>query len=504
MLKSSDSVCFTSLLRIFATIVSLSGLLCLLRFVSNISFSEPLQLLTSGSEELSFLSLWKFVHHQPVYIDPHKIPFSLSCFNWLFYVVYGMLTKAVLFFARISDPWIPTIGRLISLFFSVLGLIIARKTLVVLCRHPSKKMNLFFLLVPFYLFFGPLTAFWHLTARPDIAAVVFELLAFYIFIKEFENRPTRAALTATLFAFIAWSFKQVNISVFLSLMIFCFIYYRRAAWMMGLMLASLCSLVVWLGGPDYRENAILFFPKSGFSNALVSKHFLYYIVQSLFAIPGYVAMGTVFFFKTFRDRILGEKKYQFCFLTAVVTSLYGGATSQKIGASENYFIPASIFAAFFCLLFLSDIVQDRIPKIFHISFYFSASINILVLLLILFGIKQHVSLRFQHKAYSELLKCTESLPRPVFSQTPYLNLPWMLGGENFVIVDQRLVGDEHKGVYERGGIRGLIREGYFATLLLDKGQMTPRSAMDIPKEDLSHYVEQLSTCPPTHLVFIRK
>jgi hypothetical protein len=511
--RNAYLACPASFMTGITVIVILSAVLFMLRLTSNISFTEPLHLITSGSEEQSFLSLWKFIHGQPVYTDPHKIPFTSSYLNWLFYGFYGSFIKVVLAVTRLSDAWIPTVGRLISVFFSAAGFFITRRVWVAIFQDSSRQGKWLAVLVPFSLFFGPLPAFWPLTTRPDMAAMVFEMLAFYFFIKEFQNRPIRAVVLATFFVFFAWSFKQANITVFLSLFLFCLIHDRRAAGLMACMMAALCSLTLWLGGPGYRESTLFSLPIPGFSVALGLKNLFYYLVECAFAIPGYLAIGAVFFLKPLKEKIQGQPISQLVFITALISFLYGGLTAHKIGASENYFIPASIFVTFFFFIFChperSEGSPNLDPSAFGLrmarpAFYFSLLINALLILAILFGIKGHVSKRYEHNEAIELLKCAGPLPRPIFSQSVYLNRPWMLGGESFIPGYTYWAEKRREQNYERGGIEGLITEGYFASLLLEKrrmGEMIGASAES--GNGFRNYREQKSSCPSTHAVFIR-
>ncbi|MBI1977876.1 MAG: hypothetical protein HYS55_03905 [Candidatus Omnitrophica bacterium] len=495
----------TTFLGGVAFLILCSGLLALLRVVSNISFFEPLHLITSGSEEQSFLSLWKFIHGQPVYTDPHKIPFTSSYLNWLFYGFYGVFIKATLAWTALSDAWIPTVGRLITLLFSVTGIFVARRILRELFLNPSQKTKLLFDLVSFYLFFGPLPAFWPLTTRPDMAAMVFELLAFYFFIKEFERHPNWAALTAAFFSFIAWSFKQTNITIFLGLVVFCLLRKRRAAGLMGFTMVTLCFLALWLGGSGYRESTLFSLPVPGFSPVLGLENFFYYLAECAFAVPGYAAMGVVFFSKALRDKIRNNQAYQLCFILALVASMVGGITSLKIGASENYFIPAGIFVTFFFFCVIAVLPRNgAIWQLLHVSFYFSWVVNVLLVFAILFGIKGHVSKRYEHEEALALVKCSKSLSRPVFSQTAYLNLPWMLGGEAFIPGYTYWVENGREKVYEQGGIEGLIRQGYFGSLLLEKRRINEIVGESGIEKQFRSYVESsTSGCPSTHTVFIK-
>ena len=88
--------------------------LCVARVYSVISFSEPLQSVTSGDEQASLLAIWKVVHGQTVYTDRFRAPFTLYSYNWLFAQVYGAVVGVVSAALRLGDAWLPTIARLVT------------------------------------------------------------------------------------------------------------------------------------------------------------------------------------------------------------------------------------------------------------------------------------------------------------------------------------------------------------------------------------------------------
>ena len=490
-------------------LAGLSALLLLLRCVSNLSFSEPLHLITSGSEEQSFLSLWYWIHGKAVYSDPHRIPFTSSYLNWLFYAFYGSVIKIVLAWVHLSDAWIPTIGRLVSLGFSIAGFAVAWNVLkALLDRERMGLSNSFFACVSFYLFFGPLPAFWPLTVRPDMAAVLFELLAFYFFLKDFREQPVRAALLTSLMAFLAWSFKQSNISIFISLMLFCVLHRHIAlAGMMGLTFLLGGTLVLGVGGPSYRESTLFSLPVPGFSLMLGAKNFLYFIAESVVAIPGYAALIMATVSAKLRREILSHEAARLCGTIALVTTVYAWFISQKIGASENYFIPAGIFVTLFGLMFRVNTRSQSESRIFHLAFYAASAVNAALMAAIILGLKGNVSKKYEHEQNVRLLQCTQPLPRPVYSQTAYLNLPWMLGEKGSFVPGYTYWVEKDRGDrYERGGIEGLIKEGYFGGLVLERAKAAELSGAPFLAENaLKHYVEQKSSdCPSTHAVFINK
>ena len=72
---------------------------------------------TSGGESLMIYSVWKAMHHLPVYEWPLRFPFSLSLYNYLFYYTYAQILRL----AGIWDSGIMTWGRLLTSAFVIMG-----------------------------------------------------------------------------------------------------------------------------------------------------------------------------------------------------------------------------------------------------------------------------------------------------------------------------------------------------------------------------------------------
>lgn len=490
---------------LMAVVGTLSGILAMLRLISNISLFQPLHLNTSGGEEACLLSLWRFVHHQPVYVDPYKVPYVTSYFPWLFYGFYGVTIKAALSFTGLSDAWIPTFARITTFLFSIAGFGITWRSFIERFLPPSLKEKILLSLVSFYLFFGPLPAFWPITARPDMAALVFELGAFFYFAKYFETSISRAVFGAALLGFSAWSFKQSNSGIFLSLMLFLVIYNRRAALGMGVLMGLLCGLVLWAGGPEYRASTLFRLPVPGFSLGLGIKNFLLYLAECAFAVPGCLAMAAVGLSPSLRRQVQSSKFYQLSFITALTTSVYGAVSGSKIGASENYLIPAGILVTLFLFLCFWKLQDHWTRKYLYRALYVSFILNAAFILIVLMGIKGKVSKRYEHQEMLELTKCSSALPQPIFSQNPYFNLPWMIHGDSFYLSPLYVIENDREKRYEQGGIEGLIKEGFFASLILERAKMNELFRPSLKaRESLKYYIEQNSSCPSTYVVFVKK
>src|ERR1700761_6181945 len=91
--------------KIIILLAAMNGFVFFLRAHSIISFNMPNQIITTGCEEESIYAIWKFVHHKMIYSDEFLPPFAISSYNWLFYWIYGSLTKLVFFVNNMGDAW---------------------------------------------------------------------------------------------------------------------------------------------------------------------------------------------------------------------------------------------------------------------------------------------------------------------------------------------------------------------------------------------------------------
>src|SRR5262249_3321664 len=109
----------------------------------------------------------------------------------------------------------PTILRLTSSAWAAVGCGITYRFF--LARRPSlpfsKILAMSFSTV---IWFGPLLGWWTLTARPDIAAACLELAALGYLATHWETLSPRSAFTGGVLCFLAWSFKQTDVSVLLA------------------------------------------------------------------------------------------------------------------------------------------------------------------------------------------------------------------------------------------------------------------------------------------------
>jgi hypothetical protein len=81
-----------------------------------------------------------------------------------------------------------------------------------------------------------------------------------------------------------------------------------------------------------------------------------------------------------------------------------------------------------------------------------------------------ISNRDSHDKHVAEARCLRGLAGPVFTADPYLGLPWMTAPEPRFVLLHSYHRDRAAGHwFERDGVAGLIRDGYFASIVLGNG-----------------------------------
>lgn len=301
----------------FACLVSL--VLFILRFYSNNSLNEPLHILTSGFEEESLFSIWKFTNNKEVFVDFHKIPYAASYFNWFYYFFYGSIVKAVLLIFSLSDDWIPQIARLITTISCCIGSFYSYKILTGLASLP--RLVLFF--VSTFIFFGPLVGFWAITVRPDMWTIAIETIGFYYFISYYKNKEYLASILLASFCYLAWSFKQNHVGLLIGVCLFQLMNHKWKSFftivIFSISLYALTFLI--LNSRDYFYLLFLSQSKMLILPVLAVNLLIKAVVKaSLVFVPLFFVLIVFFLYrkKTILDE---EKENQILLLTTVFTTI---------------------------------------------------------------------------------------------------------------------------------------------------------------------------------------
>jgi hypothetical protein len=454
--------------------VAVNVVLMAMRGASAISFSEPLLVITSGAEEDSALAFWKTIHGLPVFEDPHRLPFVASAYNWLYYAFYGKITGAVLAALSLGDAWIPTIGRVISLVLTAVGIGLAYWALRLLAGRRSEVPPAPLAALAAFLFIGPLVGFWAMSLNVELAATLCAIVAMIAVFAWHEHHPGRAVAVACVAAYLAWCFKQSH--VFMTGAVVVFLLARREWRLLSLSLMFFGAgwgLAILGGSEPYVK--ILFF--KGTDATLELSTFIRNLVNVATKTTPVAALLAVVLLARRDWRALGrdlfaDHKALFSLVTLAVTLPLTMVMSAKQGAAENYYFVAVVAAAFAAVAMLPHLgVTERGRRIWQglaVAGWLAAAAASAT---VLAGWNGVLSVRDWDSRHRAEIDCVRDLPPPLLPlSNPYLSLPWLYPHGPHFNLFYNYPRDRAAGRwFERGGVGGLIREGYFGTVLIGPG-----------------------------------
>jgi len=490
---------FTALVVAAASLVLMA-----IRLGGVISFNEPLHVGTSGWEPESLLAIWSYLHDLPIYVSRWDIPYRWAIYNWLFYAGYGTIVGVFLDLFSLGEAWLPTIARLITLIIMGAGIYCIQASYRVLLeplQRDEKHLGLAFAVL---VAAGPLVGFWAMTTRPDLGAMVLEVLGVILFWRWFDKRPLIAVLLFCLAAYIAWSFKQSNVATIGAVGLFLLV---RRRWT-PLVLLIITMVSAWgatfvIGSSEYLTSITLAEYKW---SASASHAFSVFYIFSKKTIPALVGVASVIaviaLSKPLRRSWWNNDPFVFSVAGVGVTLSLALMTVPQPGSSDGYLFT---FCYFLSLVVMTGNrlvrVEGAEPR--AVGWVNSAAwgLQLLALIAVLSGQAGILSVRFQHDNYTKLKACADSLPRPLFVPDLYMSLPWMTpGNPSFILAYgyRNIAGMGGPSKLERGGLDGLVREGYFASLV-----QSPSKINRYVKADLDGYKRIEKSCPP-YDVYLRK
>ncbi|MGO8758566.1 MAG: ArnT family glycosyltransferase [Terracidiphilus sp.] len=445
--------------------------LLLVRIYYAISFVTPYLLATTGYEWENLYSVWKITQHLPVYTDPHGIPFTVSYYNWAYYYFYGWITNACLHLFHLDAVWIATIGRIVSLAFTVV-------TGIVFWLTGREFVKTGFFSKPAVAWAwsliaatSPLVGFWSITVRSDIGALAFEAAGLYVFLRYLRHPDHRLIVAAALLFYAAWSFKQSSVTMLAGSALTLLLCRRwRAFFTLSAIWWALVVVTLVVGGPLYREN-ILFSQQHlpmtvslGLTNALRAFGKNPFLLLCL-------AVIAISFLKRLRD--LASRPIEAALtLVALFSFCFALVTSCKAGANDNYFIPAAWAAMLGFALLLQGSHSRWIPAGLAVC----SVLSIGAIALSPTGLTYYYNYRIEDPPRRAVAEKLRHLPSPVFVVDPYSDLPWVQPNPPYFVVPDTYRYDRDAGVpLEDGGWEGLARAGYFGTLVFyENGMPAPQ------------------------------
>ena len=431
----------------------LAAIVCLAltsaRIAANISFTTPLQLVTSGAEQEALDSIWRFAHGQSIYTDPHAIPYTANCFNWLFYAVYGSIAEVVLRIFHLGDGWLPTVCRVVTLGFAILGAGILL-TVLRFCGGVRIHIAAAWGVVAFL---NPLCGFWIITARPDMGAAMLELLGVAFFFRYLRGGGLRWIVFAALALYGAWAFKQTSLSALAGVLVMLLLF--RHGWALSAL------LMIWLGGiaatvavsgPVYRQE--LFFGQihSGYDLGWSLDH----LTLAVLKMPLIAVSAAAAPWAWRRNRNAVDPIRCATAWILAITLGWELLLGTKGGGGDYYFIPLGVWAVLGLGLRVGRSGKDqhlvppsdaersttpgRTPRaspsgvtlpikcpelIFDLAVIGAAMLILLDGALILGGRCGTIDCRDPRQPYEHLAHYLAMRPGPVFVEDTYGDLPWI-------------------------------------------------------------------------------
>jgi hypothetical protein len=422
---------------------------------------------TSGGESLTIYSVWKGMHHLPIYGWPLSFPFSLSLYNYLFYYTYAG-------FLRLIGAWdsgIMTWGRLFTSAFAIMGAIAQWKLVSqhLNLRGARSILSLFFALGLWLS--TSMVRWWALTIRPDLAAVALVMIALWVVM----HWPRFGFAFAGVLFYLAWSFKQSVVLAFAGVCLFLLFNKRwRDLSALVAVFSLLIAATLLLGTPEYRFS-ILVAPR------LVSEFSLlnaWHMAEVSFVANAYWIVAPIALLLAAGARkVDGAARL---LITVFAVALVGGlAAMGKIGASDNYLLEA--FAAGSTLLQMA---------------VFTAPGRV-VSSLVLFGCVQpavqlasvpsgshifgtvRIATATEYADALALRDRLDSMTKPIFTSDETFSLPW-LSSDNRVpafIIDTKF-HDATRLRCQNGCIEGMLQKGGIPTVMIGPGDNLYRQSLN--------------------------
>jgi hypothetical protein len=195
-------------------------------------------------------SIWRCMHHRPVYAWPFTFPFSLSLYNYLFYNAYARVLTLI----GAWDAGILTWGRQLTLLFALAGGL-AQWRLVRSLLKLRGAASAFSLSLSVALWLcTSLVKYWAIAIRPDMAAAALVMIALWVIVRQ----PRFAFAYAGVLLYLAWAFKQSVVLAFASLCLWLLLKKRwRDLAVLAAVFAVLVAATLLLGTPEYRFSILV-------------------------------------------------------------------------------------------------------------------------------------------------------------------------------------------------------------------------------------------------------
>lgn len=446
---------------------------------------------TTGTEGPMVYSVWKARHNYPVYEAPSLI-FSNSLYNFMYYQTTASVAKAL----NLDGDDLLLSARLTTAMFSLLGFAIGVITVSGFCLFFDFSHVLLAVCAIALFWFGTMpVGWWAWSARPDVGAACLASMGLLCFLRFLAKESIWKLLLASIFFFLAWSFKQSIVSTFVGVVIVTLACRREWKFLLALIgpIAVGVAAAFYLGGPNYRFN-ILTVPSLGFfdlRNAVpaitrpISENPLLYWTPVL-------ALAVLLFSKTPAGRQSAALRFQVGVLGSIFLCTIVGGTllCLRSGSDINYFFEAGMVAAVATLpsaVLLFDWSRRASGWFFSLTSVVVAGVCLIQLALFVAPASREwipAQLAFLRKSdFGRLRLLTErqeqehrleagllaSAPKPILIFDDILSLPWHSTNGSYPAfsVDAGLLNNlRMRGVVRDDRIATLIRLRRFSTVVV--------------------------------------
>lgn len=466
-----------------------SVVLGLLRVTSEMSFPEPVHRPTTGAEEEALFSIWKVTQHQPVFVDPLQIPYSGVVFNWLFFFSYGAVASLFTNGLHFDSAWIPSIARFLTLLATFAGAVVFLWIAEEQQLWPQHWSRWEKVSIAAIVLCNPVAGFFIFSARPDMAALLFELVGLLLFLRFLRAHNWALLVYATIALFCAWSFKQTSAFVVLGICLWLGLSRKLRELMIVIVItASLYIAAVAIGGVNYTH-AILE------SQHSCEFHFSFAVANLITAcgraplLPLGLGVWIAALFSrepTWRNRTRSPLAVVFvvCFFCYLVIA-------AKEGAGSNYFITPSVLGA---LWLIGSWAEESNRKRSLIL----CRLVLLVLCLqlanaggIIYARSRTDRAVAEHERHRDLARELTLLEAPILVGERFDNLPWIQRKPPHFVYAYMYAFDRRAGrPFAAGGLAGLIRDRYFRSIVL---RNKPEASASYDGAKLDGYVRVKST-----------
>ncbi|KIL97809.1 hypothetical protein CCC_00870 [Paramagnetospirillum magnetotacticum MS-1] len=436
-----------------------------LRVESAISLARPLLVVTSGAEEEAILGVLRAMDGQ-AYVDTARIPFAATYYNWAFYDLYAAFIRMVLAMFGLGIDWATTAGRFLSLLATFACGLVASAAITRVAPGCSVPVRLHNAALTAWLSIGPLVGYWAISINVELWAHLCTMAAMLVMMIAYERNRLGAVAAASLLSLAAWSFKQSYIFAPMAMGLFLLIRrdWRGIALAVVLHLAGLAA-TLGFGSPEYRA-MMLAWRGSDFALWQLSRNLLNVGVKIL---PVAVAAALAAPLMLNRRALAADTPLLLglCGLIATAPIIPAAA---KVGAAENYFFPLVFFLALLGARGVAELDRRHWPRLPSLVLAAAWGAEMVACALVIGGVTGSNGVSHLDRRYGEQRPCVAQLPSPMYAFDPYLALPWMhADGPYFVLAYQYAMERAAGRSFERGGIGGLVGEGYFASVVLPTG-----------------------------------